>query len=157
MFGQLGLDTADVGVLVEAERAELMTALRDSGLQLGDRVKIRLWMDRKMPSKEAGPSAEPAAERRAQVETTASVSPSISDDASEHGCGSARCAPDLPSPAASGRRAGRRVQEKEEASTAKGGGLSVETVAIMVTVLLGLASYGAACPPMQLLSLMCTQ
>jgi hypothetical protein len=38
------------------------------------------------------------------------------------------------------------VQEKEEASTAKGGGLSAETVAIMVTVLLGLASYGAACP-----------
>ena len=150
LFGQLGLDTADVGVLVEAERAELMTALRDSGLQLGDRVKIRLWMDRKMPSKEAGPSAEPAAERRAQVETTASVSPSISDDASEHGCGGA---PDLPSPAASACRAGRRVQEKEEASTAKGGGLSVETVAIMVTVLLGLASYGATCPSMQLLSL----
>ena len=46
---------------------------------------------------------------------------------------------------------------QEEASTAKGGGLSAETVAIMVTVLLGLASYGAACPPMQLLSLMCTQ
>ena len=154
LFGQLGLDTADVGVLVEAERAELMTALRDSGLQLGDRVKIRLWMDRKMPPKEAGPSAEPAAERRAQVETTASVSPSISDDASEHGCGGA---PNLPSPAASACRAGRRVQEKEEASTAKGGGLSVETVAIMVTVLLGLASYGAACPPAQLLSLMCTQ
>jgi hypothetical protein len=40
----------------------------------------------------------------------------------------------------------RRVQEKEEASTARGGGLSAETVAIMVTVLLGLASYGAACP-----------
>ena len=38
LFGQLGLDTADVGVLVEAERAELMTALRDSGLQLGDGV-----------------------------------------------------------------------------------------------------------------------
>ncbi len=38
------------------------------------------------------------------------------------------------------------MQEKEEASTAKGGGLSIETVAIMVTVLLGLASYGAACP-----------
>ena len=153
LFGQLGLDTADVGVLVEAERAELMTALRDSGLQLGDRVKIRLWMDRKMPSKEAGPSAEPAAERRAQVETTASVSPSISDDASEHGCGGA---PDFPSPAASACRVGRRVQEKE-ASTAKGGGLSAETVAIMVTVLLGLASYGAACPPAQLLSLMCAQ
>ena len=150
LFGQLGLDTADVGVLVEAERAELMTALRDSGLQLGDRVKIRLWMDRKMPSQEAGPSAEPAAERRAQVETTASVSPSISDDASEHGCGGAQ---DLSSPAASGRR----VQEQEQASTAKGG-LSAETVAIMVTVLLGLASYGVACPPMQLdLSLMCTQ
>ena len=145
LFGQLGLDTSDVGVLVEAERAELMAALRDSGLQLGDRVKIRLWMDRKVPSKEAVPSAEPAAERRAQVETTMSVSPSISDDASEHGCGGA---PDLPSPAAASAcgRAGRRVQEKEEASTAKGGGLSIETVAIMVTVLLGLASYGAACP-----------
>ena len=142
LFGQLGLDTADVGVLVEAERAELMTALRDSGLQLGDRVKIRLWMDRKMPPKEAGPSAEPAAERGAQVKTMASVSPSISDDASEHGCGGA---PDLPTPAASACRAGRRVQEKEEASTAKGGGLSAETVAIMVTVLLGLASYGAVC------------
>ena len=145
LFGQLGLDTSDVGVLVEAERAELMAALRDSGLQLGDRVKIRLWMDRKMPSKEAVPSAEPAAERRAQVETTMSVSPSISDDASEHGCGGA---PNLMHPAASAcGRAGRRVQEKEEASTAKGGGLSAETVAIMVTVLLGLASYGAACLP----------
>ena len=145
LFGQLGLDTSDVGVLVEAERAELMAALRDSGLQLGDRVKIRLWMDRKMPSKEArGSSAEPAAERRAQVETTASVSLSISDDASEHGCGGA---PNLMHPAASACRAGRRVQEKEEASTAKGGGLSIETVAIMVTVLLGLASYGAACLP----------
>lgn len=146
LFGQLGLDTSDVGVLVEAERAELMAALRDSGLQLGDRVKIRLWMDRKVPPKEAGPSAEPATQRRgAQVETIrmASASPSISDDASEHGCGGA---PDLPSPAASACRAGRRVQEKEEASTAKGGGLSIETVAIMVTVLLGLASYGAACP-----------
>ena len=143
LFGQLGLDTVDVGVLVEAERAELMAALRDSGLQLGDRVKIRLWMDQKMPSKEASPSAEPATERRAQVETAVSASPSISDDAPEHGCGGA---PDLPSPAASACRAGRRVQEKEEASTAKGGGLSAETVAIMVTVLLGLASYGAACP-----------
>ena len=154
LFGQLGLDTADVGVLVEAERAELMTALRDSGLQLGDRVKIRLWMDQKMPPNDAGPSAEPAAERRAHVKTTASVSPSISDYTSGHGCGGA---PGLPSPAASGCRAGRRVQEKEGASTAKGGGLSAETVAIMVTVLLGLASYGAACPPAQLLSLMCTQ
>ena len=147
LFGQLGLDTSDVGVLVEAERAELMAALRDSGLQLGDRVKIRLWMDRKMPSKEAGPSAEPAAVRRgAQVETIrmASVSPSISDDASEHGYGGA---PNLMHPAASACRAGRRVQEKEEASTAKGGGLSIETVAIMVTVLLGLASYGAGCLP----------
>ena len=46
LFGQLGLDTADLGVLVEAERAELMTALTDSGLHLGDRVKLRLWMDR---------------------------------------------------------------------------------------------------------------
>lgn len=144
LFGQLGLDTSDVGVLVEAERAELMAALRDSGLQLGDRVKIRLWMDRKMPPKEVGPSAEPATQRRAQVETTAPVSPSISDDASEHGCGGTQ---DLMRPAASACRAGRRVQEKEEASTAKDGGLSTETVAIMVTVLLGLASYGAACPP----------
>jgi hypothetical protein len=142
LFGQLGLDTADVGLLVEAERAELMTVLRDSGLQLGDRVKIRLWMDRKMPPKDAG-SSEPAVERRAHVKTTASVPPSISDDTSEHGC-----APDLPSPAASGCHAGRRVQEKEEASTAKGG-LSVDTVAIMVTVLLGLASYGAAGSPAQ--------
>jgi hypothetical protein len=142
LFVQLGLDTADVGVLVEAERAELMTALRDSGLQLGDRVKIRLWMDRKMPSKDAGLPAEPAAEWRAQVETTASASPSISDDAPKHNCGGA---PDLRSPAASACCAGRRVQEKEEAGTAKGGGLSAETVAIMVTVLLGLASYGAAC------------
>jgi hypothetical protein len=154
LFVQLGLDTSNVGVLVEAERAELMAALRDSGLQLGDRVKIRLWMDRKVPPKEAGPSAEPAAERRAQVETVAFASPSILDDASEHGCGGAQ---DLMRPAASACRAGRRVQEKEEASTAKGGGLSAETVAIMVTVLLGLASYGAACPPMQLLCLMCTQ
>jgi hypothetical protein len=39
------------------------------------------------------------------------------------------------------------MQEKEKASTAKGE-LSAETIAIMVTVLLGLASYGAACPPM---------
>ena len=151
LFGQLGLDTSDVGVLVEAERAELMAALRDSGLQLGDRVKIRLWMDRKVPSKEAGPSTKPVAVRRgAQVKTTrmASVSPSISDDASEHGCGGA---PNLMHPAASACRAGRRVQEKEEASTAKGGGLSIETVAIMVTVLLGLASYGAACLPVHTL------
>ena len=145
LFGQLGLDTSDVGVLVEAERAELMAALRDSGLQLGDRVKIRLWMDRKMPSKGVVPSAESAAERRAQVETTASASSSISDDASEHGCGGSQ---DLMHPAASACRVGRRrVQEKEEASTAKGGGLSAETVAIMVTVLLGLASYGAGCLP----------
>ena len=145
LFGQLGLDTSDVGVLVEAERAELMAALRDSGLQLGDRVKIRLWMDRKMPPKEAGPPAEPATERQAQVETMASASPSLSDDASEHGCGGAQ---DLPSPAASACRAGRRMQEKEKPSTAKGE-LSADTVAIMVTVLLGLASYGAAGPPTQ--------
>ena len=83
----------------------------------------------------------------------ASVSPSISDDALEHGCGGAQ---EPPRPAASACRVGRRVQEKE-ASTAKDGGLSAETVAIMVTVLLGLASYGATCPPAQLLSLMCTQ
>ena len=46
LFGQLGLDRADMRVLVEGERAELMTALKVSGLQLGDRVKIRMWMDR---------------------------------------------------------------------------------------------------------------
>jgi hypothetical protein len=102
-----------VGVLVEAERTELVTALKDSGLQLGDRVKVRLWMDRKMSSKGAGPFPELAGEQRAQVETTASASPSISDDASRYGCGGA---PDLPYPA--------------------GRGLSVETIAIMVTVLL---------------------
>ena len=46
LLEQLGLDTADMAVLVESEHRELMTTLEESGVQLGDRVKIRLWMDR---------------------------------------------------------------------------------------------------------------
>jgi hypothetical protein len=147
LFGQLGLDTADLGALVEGERAELMTTLTDSGLQLGDRVKIRLWMDRQSPRAEARsphqtetPVVEPASAWRSQVDPTSGGLQS--DGAKMQGWGRTQ---DPTAPGQGYLRAARRAQEVQQErgeAPADGKGLSAETIAIVVTVLLSLASYG---------------
>jgi hypothetical protein len=146
LFGQLGLDTADLGVLVEAERAELMTALTDSGLHLGDRVKLRLWMDRQSPRAEARsphqtetPMVEPASPWRSQVDATSGA---LQSDGALLGRGGTQ---DLTTPGQGYFRAARRAQGAQHemrGAPADAKGLSAETIAIMVTVLLSLASYG---------------
>ena len=144
LFGQLGLDTADLGVLVEGERAELMAALADSGLPLGDRVKLRLWMSRqsplgtpRSPPKEAPMDVESASMWRSQVDPAGA----LASKGASQGCGGTQY------PTAPGQvyRATRRTQETKQekgATSADGKGLSAETIAIMVTVLLSFASYG---------------
>ena len=137
LFGQLALDTVDLGVLVGGERAELMAALTDSGLQLGDRVKLRLWMDRQ-PSRE---TRSPPRTEAPMVEPVDTTGASQSDPDTSQGRGGTQ------DPAAPGHayRASRRTQEtKQEKGEAPANdkGLSAETIAIMVTVLLSLASYG---------------
>jgi hypothetical protein len=145
LFGLSGLDAADVGVLIEGERAELMAALTDSGLQLGDRVKIRLWMDRQSARETRSSRTEAPIAEAASVWRGAQADPSRSEGVSQgHG--------GTPDPAAPGlhlHRVARRAQETEQvveethAADGKGGGqLSAEAIAIMVTVLLSLASYG---------------
>jgi hypothetical protein len=143
LFGQLGLDTTDLGVLVQGERAELMATLADSGLQLGDRVKLRLWMDRQSPREThspwtEAPMVETASEWRLQVDPCMDASQS---DGATQGRGGTQ------DPAAPGqvyrtaRRTQETTQERGKAPTDEKG-LSAESIAIMVTVLLSLASYG---------------
>jgi hypothetical protein len=47
LFDELGLESVDLGPLDWGERGELRAALSDAGVQLGDRLKLRLWMDEK--------------------------------------------------------------------------------------------------------------
>jgi hypothetical protein len=114
-----------------------MAVLKGSGLQLGDRVKIRMWMDHKSLRVEV-PMSKPAPLLRASVEATIASRPLKSDHAISPSC----CESQDPAPGSAYRVQARRAQEKEHAAGDKGSGLLVETVAIMVTVLLGLASYG---------------
>jgi hypothetical protein len=67
-----------------------MTALTDSGLQLGDRVKLRLWMNRqspletpRSPPKEAPMDVEPASVWRSQVDPTGA----LASKGASQGCG----------------------------------------------------------------------
>jgi hypothetical protein len=121
MFSELGLGTADLSALVEGKRAELMTALTDSGLQLGDRVKLRLWMDRQSPRVEARsphqseapilhPMLEPASVWRSQVDLTSGT---LQPDGALQGRGGTQ------DPATPGQLYGanRRAQETKEERT----------------------------------------
>jgi hypothetical protein len=147
LFGQLGLDAADVGVLVEGERAELMTTLTDSGLQLGDRVKIRLWMDRQSQRVEtrslrADRGTDAAGGTRPCSEQVDPVSASQSDGELQGRRDGTQDSATLGPEHSAARRAQETKQEKGEAPAGGKGGLSFETVAIMATVLLGLAGVG---------------
>ena len=44
LFQTLGLDPGDLSFLNQQERTELRAALKDAGVQLGDLVKLRVWM-----------------------------------------------------------------------------------------------------------------
>jgi hypothetical protein len=78
LLEQLGLDTADMAVLVESEHRELMTTLEESGVQLGDRVKIRLWMDRKRQAL----MSKPYDPRRPTLQIESTAGPSSTSDVS---------------------------------------------------------------------------
>jgi hypothetical protein len=118
LFGQLGLDLLDLGSLDEAESIELKSALKDTGLSLGDRVKLRMWMSATSNRKSSSIASESPIRVRLQT----------SEEGTRKNSGlSAECA--------------KNSISRIAASVPWSNVALRSTVALMVTALLGIGSF----------------